>query len=376
MPNYFRDFLCLTSLLAVLAGSVSIDSLQANEKQDDAAKREKHQINAQQLEELVAKREGLKERLEPSHPKVKQTEIRIRAIRAAIDREQEVQRDRRRREMDARRQKNRERENPRTGKQAREPKHAERRQDRNQDLQNRARMHHVQEAIEHLHAADMHDLAEMIGARIRHRTQEWEHGDRREPNHEQGERKHDIQHQHGANAEVGRMLRQLGQAVQNIERRLRASDEIQRAVEDTQRNAHHMQREFELRFREIEQTVQHHVRDAERFVEEHSDEYREAIEGIKQLIEHRIGEIEQRLDNLHKHFERAECDDHEDEEHKHRHPGDHDGDHDHEDAHGHAQEGGHDHDCAECNQDDDDDEDDGQDEDDDEEDDDEEDGDE
>ena len=117
--------------------------------------------------------------------------------------------------------------------------------------------------------------------------------------------------------------------VKQVEGQIR--DEIQRAVEDTRRNVHHMQREFELRFREIEQAFKHHVRDAERFVEEHSGELEEVIEDIDRHVERRIGELEERLDNLNEHFEHEDHGDDEDEEHDHHHHSDHEHDHDDED---------------------------------------------
>ncbi|MCH2115068.1 MAG: hypothetical protein MK171_09190 [Pirellulales bacterium] len=167
---------------------------------------------------------------------------------------------------------------------------------------------HVRQAIAHLHAADLHDLAEMVGQRVRNELRDGEVRGR--AHHPDSQHEHDLGHEHSigheqvhrGNNHVWRMISQLGQAIRNLEGCVRESDEMRRTVEDVHRNVGHMQRDIDLRFREIELAVRHHVRDAQRVVEGRSGKFEEVVKNVERHIEERIGEIEYRLEELQEHL--------------------------------------------------------------------------
>lgn len=286
MRNHLQNCLCLAWLLAAFAVLFCVGNLQAED--------EVLQTAAQHLAELETQLEGLRERVGSDHPRVQGVEEKIRALQAELDhRTRELQP---RKQREALQRERRERENHLTGREER-------------DLQSRVRRRHVRDAIEHLHAADLDDLADLIGDQVRNRIRDREHGDERGVNRE---RRHDFGDENTRGTNNERVISRLAQAIQQLERRVRDLDEIQRAVEDTHRNAEHMHREFELRLREVEQVAKHHFRDTQRFVEERSGELEKVIEDV----ERRIGELEEHLHELTEHVEQDS--DHEaDPDHQH-----------------------------------------------------------
>jgi hypothetical protein len=293
MFNHTQDILRLTALIAGLA---IIYPLQADdkktkaesgnraraEKQTEVLRQAKRKALTQKLAKLETQLEELSALYTPDHPKVKQAKIKIRKLREAAERDRKVQRDQL--------------------------------QGHTRELQNR--IQHIRKAIEHLHAADLHDLAEMVGRQVRGRIHHRQHGKRPESGHEHHNHETHNRHEqdHSIHDTSKHVINQMRQAIENLEQRMRESKEIQRVVEDTHRNVDHMQREFELRIREIEQVIRHNVHEAERFVEAHSGEFEKALEQIERHVERRFSQVEERLHDLHLQFEHKDRDDEDDDE--------------------------------------------------------------
>jgi len=317
--NLTQNFLRLALLFAIGTGLASTDILRADEIHTEALKNGNSQFAAQRLAVLEQALERLTEQVTPNHPKVKQLEVQIRTLRDAADHERVARHDRPRRANEARPQRIRAREQPLAGRQEQEIKREDKPRGRGEDLPIRQRLQHVQQAVAHLHAAGLHELAEMTIEQARNRFREHMHGGWRGPNREFREREHGDEHARRANEEAFRMMDRLSHAVRDLEQRGHDSEELRHAVEDTQRHMHLMQREGEMRFQEIEQAIQHHVRGAERAIEEHTAELTEAIEDIQRHVQHRLDGLEQRLDDLSEHFDHEDHHAKEKEKHEHHH---------------------------------------------------------
>lgn len=153
---------------------------------------------------------------------------------------------------------------------------------------------HVRQAMDHLHAAGMGDLAERVRREVQRRQAAGWHD--RDPGSEMPWSRRDMAP--GRMDDLQRAVDRLSDMVGHIERRVRESEEVRHAVHEMQRHVGKLQQQIDRRLRDIEKHIEHRSRNAEEMVSERSKHLEEAVETIEAYVHEAIEELEERLSDL------------------------------------------------------------------------------
>lgn len=262
MPRYTKYTRLIVSLLTTLLLSFPGD-VQATEGHEEeerpAGDRAAEELElAREAERLQEELDELSKRLKPDHPEVQKLHQRLRDFRAA----------------------------------------------HRQAAGDHARQRHIEQAIFHLRAAGLHELAQTVHFETHEKRPDRRPAD--PPEVLRHEQRNEIRH---ADPGFWRVLDRMREAIGHIESRVRESEEIRHAVEDGQRNLEHLQREFDMRLRDMEHAMRRHARQAERVIDEHSEELEGVIERVERAVDRKIAELEEQLaDRREEHSHEADDD--------------------------------------------------------------------
>lgn len=265
-------------------------------EQAAAARQEQRQFDLQRLAKLQEEIEQLAHQLGSDHPRLQQLQKKLRDVRAAHEQRRTAQESGAwQHQTPAANWSPGVEQSLRGDRQFRQAAAEEtRRQERSRDEEQARANDHVRQAIEHLHAAGMGDLAERVRGEIERRNRPGRRD--RHPGAEMPWGRRESAPRRGADLE--QMVHRLAETVGHLEQRVRESEEIRLAVHEIQQHLGNVQKRVDERLRLIESHIDRQARDAETMIGERSEQVEEAVEMIEQYVHEAVEALEERLDDL------------------------------------------------------------------------------